>query len=152
MAKVRFRAELRRTDRGGGGHLVEVPAEVVEALGGGGRIPVNATFNGIPYRGSIVRMGGGPCLGVLKSIVEEAGVDYGDTLDVVVERDAAERTVEPPPELKKALAANRTAAAAWEKLSFTRRKELARGIEDAKKAETRERRLRAAVDELTGKA
>ena len=70
MGAQRFRAEILRTDRGGGGHLVEVPPDVVEALGGGGRIPVNATFGGIPYRGSVVRMGGITCIGVRKDIVE----------------------------------------------------------------------------------
>jgi hypothetical protein len=150
MAKQRFKAELRPSGRGGGGHVVEVPNDVIQALGGGGRIPVNASFNGIPYRGSIVRMGGPPCIGVLKAIVEETGVDYGDTLDVVVERDTEERTIDPPPDLKKALATTKPAAAGWDKLSFTRKRELARGIEEAKRPETKARRLAAAIAELLG--
>lgn len=152
MAKQRFKAKLRRTSRGGGGHVVEVPDDVIQALGGGGRIPVNASFNGIPYRGSIVRMGGPPCIGVLKAIVEEAGVEYGDTLDVVMERDTEERTIDPPPELKRALSKNKPAAAGWDKLSFTRKRELARGIEEAKKPETKTRRLEATVEELTARS
>ena len=96
MGAQLFRAEIMRTDRGGGGHLVEVPPDVIEALGGGGRIPVNATFGGIPYRGSVVRMGGITCIGVRKDIVEALRADHGSVIEVTLERDTAERTVEVP--------------------------------------------------------
>src|SRR4029450_1932068 len=89
MPEVRFRAPVRPSGRGGGGHLVDVPPEVVEALGGKGRIPVPATFDGVPYRGSIVRMGGGAVLGVQKAIMAEAGVSVGDSLTIVVRNDEA---------------------------------------------------------------
>ena len=144
----RFEAKLVETDRGGGGHLVEVPGDVVKALGGKGRIPVNATFNGIPYRGSIVRMGGASVLGVLKSIVQELGVELGHTLDVTVALHTAERTVDVPPDLVGALSKDPGLKAAWDGLSFTRRKELARAIDEAKRPETRARRLDRALEEL----
>src|SRR6266498_3227051 len=104
MAEVTFRAPVRPSGRGGGGHLVDVPPEAVEALGGKGRIPVTATFDGVPYRGSIVRMGGGPVLGVQKAIMAEAGVSVGDTLTVVVRNDEAPRQVEVPEDLAEAFA------------------------------------------------
>lgn len=107
MAKTPFKAEIRPSGRGGGGHLVEVPDEIVVALGGKGRIPVAASFNGVPYRGSIVKMGGVMMLGVTKAIMTKAGVGPGDVLDVVVENDDAPREVETPPELAKALRKNR---------------------------------------------
>lgn len=132
----------------GGGHFVAVPDRVIEALGGGARIPVNATFNGLPYRGSIVRMGGPPCIGVPKAIIAQAGVAVGGRLDVVVERDTEVRTVDPPPDLKKALAKNAAAKAAWEKLSYSRKRELAQSIESARAPETRARRLGKALDDL----
>ena len=101
MATASFRAELKPSGRGGG-HLVEVPPKVIEALGGKGRIPVTATFNGVPYRGSIVRMGAGSVLGVQKAIMAEAGVMVGDTLRIEVSNDDAPREVELPEELAKA--------------------------------------------------
>ena len=62
-------------------------------------------------------------------------------VDVVMERDEVERTVEAPPALKKALAKNKATKANWEKLSFTHKKEMALAIAGAKQAETRARRL-----------
>ena len=131
MAELTFRAPIRPSGRGGGGHLVDVPTEVVEALGGKGRIPVTATFNGVPYRGSIVRMGGGAVLGVQKAIMAEAGVGVGDSLTVVVRNDEGPREVEVPVDLAEALARNGTARAAFEGLSFSHKREYVRSITEA---------------------
>jgi hypothetical protein len=73
---------------------------VIEALGGGGRIPVRATFDGIEYRGSIVRMGGDSVLGVLEER-EGLGKTHDDELEMTIARDDAERVVEIPIELAK---------------------------------------------------
>src|SRR6476619_1502841 len=114
MAEATFRAPVRSSGRGGGGHLVDVPTAVVEALGGKGRIPVTATFDGVRYRGSIVRMGGGAVLGVQKAIMAEAGVSVGDTLTIVVRKDDEPREVEVPDDLSEALRRNEAARAAFE--------------------------------------
>jgi hypothetical protein len=151
MDEQRFRATVIGTGRGGGGHLVEVPPEVVAALGGKGRIPVNATFDGVTYQGSVVRMGGRTCIGVQQAILERIGADIGSQIDVTLSHDTAERTVEPPPELAAMLDSDPAAKAAWEALSFTVRKEHARGITDAKKPDTRARRLAATLEMLTGR-
>ncbi len=78
---------------------------------------------------------------VNKKLCEGAGVQPGDIVDVVMERDEEERTVEVPRVLKKELAKNKTAQASWEKLSFTHKKEMALAITGAKQEETRARRL-----------
>src|SRR6185436_15348531 len=122
MAEVTFRAPIRPSGRGGGGHLVDVPPEVIEALGGKGRIPVTATFDGVPYRGSIVRMGGGAVLGVQKAIMAEAGVSVGDSLTVVVRNDEAPGG-RGARRLAEALARNDPARAAFEGLSFSHKRE-----------------------------
>jgi hypothetical protein len=88
------------------------------------------------------------CLGVLKSIRETAGVVFGDTVDVLLELDTEPRKVEPPADLARAIAADKKMAANWEKLSFTNKKEMARSLEEAKKPETRERRMKAAIAKL----
>ena len=148
MAKARFKAKLLESLSGSGGHLIEVPDGVVEKLGGKGRIPVRVTFDGVPYRGSIVRYRGTTMIGVTKAVISEAGVSVGETLDVVAENDEAPREVEVPEELAKALRSRRLAKA-WDSLSFTRRKELASGVANAKRPETRAKRVELAVVELS---
>jgi hypothetical protein len=146
---VKFEGVLTPTPRGGGGTLVPIPREVATKLGLKGFPKIQAMIAGTPYRGSLMPMGDGTyCLGVLKSIQEAAGVGQGDRITVLLELDTAPRTVEPPADLAKVLAKDKKAAAAWEQLSFTNRKELAVGLTSAKKPETRERRLKAAVEKL----
>ena len=151
MSKATFRAPVRSSDRGGGGHLVEVPPEVVEALGGKGRIPVTATFEGIPYRGSIVRMRGVAVLGVQKAIMAEAGVSVGDSLTVVVRNDEAPREVEVPDDLAEA-ARNDPARTAFEGLSFSHKREYVEAINEAKRPDTRARRVERTIQALIDRA
>ncbi|ATL70150.1 YdeI/OmpD-associated family protein [Nocardia terpenica] len=142
----RFEATIRSAP--GGGAYVPVPAEVIDALGGAGRIPVRATFDGVDYTGSITSMGDGPCLGMLKSIRDELGKGAGDSVAVTVERDTAERTIEVPDDLAAAL----TAAGlrlAFDALSYSRRREYARSVTGAKRPETRMRRITAVLDALS---
>jgi hypothetical protein len=151
VATASFRARVRPSGRGGG-HLVDVPAAVVETLGGKGRIPVTATFNGMPYRGSIVRMGGGAVLGVKKDIMAEAGVSEGDTLRVEVSNDDAPREVEVPDELAKALRRNEAARTFFDGLSYSHRKEYVRYVTEAKRPETRAARVERTIEMLVEKA
>src|SRR5262245_2017508 len=151
MATASFRAPVRPSGRGGG-HLVDVPRTVVEALGGKGRIPVAATFNGVFYRGSIVRMGEGAVLGVKKDIMAEAGVLPGETLRIEVRNDEAPREVEIPDELAKALRRNATARRVFDGLPYSHRKEYARHVAEAKKPETRARRVERTIEMLVEKA
>ena len=150
MATARFKAKLRESGSGGGGHLIEVPDAIVEELGGKGRIPVRVTFDGVPYRGSIVRYRGTTMIGVTKAVIAEAGVSVGDTLEVFAENDEAPREVEVPDELAKAVRAKRLTKK-WEELSFTRRKELATGVASAKSPETRTKRVEQAIAEMSAR-
>jgi hypothetical protein len=131
----------------GGGAWVEVPSSVVAALGGGGRIPVQATFDGVAYRGSIASMGGCMALGILKSIRAELGKGDGDGVTVTLERDAGERTVDVPDDLAAALA-EAGLREAFDKLSYSHRREHVNAVNDAKKPETRARRIAKALEML----
>ncbi|MFI9400931.1 YdeI/OmpD-associated family protein [Nocardia sp. NPDC052316] len=142
-----MRFEARIESAVGGGAYVAVPTEVVAALGGGGRIPVEAAFDGVDYRGSIVDMGSGPCLGMLKAIRTELNKAPGDTVLVTVTRDDAERTVDVPDDLSDALrAAGRRDA--FDKLSYSRRRAHVTAVTDAKRADTRARRITKIVESL----
>ncbi len=143
-----FKAVLQ-PDPTGTGTFVLVPRKLHEELGLKGRPKIQAVIAGHPYRGSLMPMGDGTyCLGVLKSIQQAAGVKRGDTITVELEVDTAPRTVDVPQDLAKVLAADKKAAAAWEKLSYTNKKEIARSLEEAKQPGTRERCLDAALQKL----
>jgi Domain of unknown function (DUF1905)/Bacteriocin-protection, YdeI or OmpD-Associated len=144
-----FKGKLTPTPRGGGGCLVPVPREVAARLGLKGMPKIQAMIAGQPYRGSLMPMGDGTwCLGVLKSIQEAAGVGFGDTVTVELDLDTTPRVIEPPADLAKAISRDKKMTAAWDGLSFTNKKEMARSLEEAKKPETRERRLAAAIAKL----
>ncbi|MFI7064562.1 YdeI/OmpD-associated family protein [Kribbella sp. NPDC050124] len=131
----------------GGGAWVEVPGEVIAALGGGGRIPVRASFDGVEYRGSIASMGGCMVIGMLKGIRTQLGKGDGDAVTVTVERDTAERTVVVPEDLAAALE-EAGVREAFDALSYSHRREHVNAINDAKKPETRVRRIAKAVEML----
>jgi hypothetical protein len=123
----------------------------VRALAGDRRTPpVRVTVNGHTFRGRVGRRGTEALVGFSKAERAACGVEAGDTIDVELVLDDEPRTVELPAALAAALADDPTAKAAFEALSYTRRKELARGIAEAKRAETRERRLADALARLSG--
>lgn len=110
--------------------------------------PVVVTIGAASARLRITRMGGTACIGLSKAARAALGVEIGDEVDVTVAADEAERTVDIPDPLAIALATDPALQRAWDALSFTRRKELARGVAEAKQDATRERRLAKALDEL----
>jgi hypothetical protein len=127
---------------------IELTDAQVAELGGGKRA---AVVVGIGTRTARVRlgvMGGRNLIGLSKAVRAELGVDIGDEVDATVDLDTAEREVEVPEDLAAALAARPGARAVFDALTFTRRKELARGVAEAKRPETRERRIVAVVDEV----
>jgi len=149
MAKqqLRFTAKIEGREVGAVAAIV-APVDVREFFGTWARVPVRGTINGYPFRSSLSPYGGRHLMPVNKELRAGAGVDAGDMVEVVMERDEEERTVEAPPLLKKALAKSKTAQANWEKLSFTHKKEMARAIVGAKQEETRLRRLAKVVEVL----
>ena len=108
------------------------------------RAPVKVTLNGYTYRSTIAAMGGPPCIPLRKSHREAAGLEGGETIDVRLDLDTEARVVKPPADLVKALKAS-SAWDRWGDLSFTHQREHVEAIEDAKKPETRARRIEPAV-------
>jgi hypothetical protein len=129
---------------------IEVPSDVVAALDAGKRPSVVVNVNGYEYRSTVAPMGGKYLLPFSAARRKESGIQGGDAIDVELTLDTTPRTVEVPDDLRSALDASTTAAAAWEKLSYTHRKEHVRSVLDAKKAETRTRRIAAVVAKLEG--
>ncbi len=123
--------------------------EQVAAVGEGAkRFPVRATVNGFTWRTSVARMRGEFLLGLNREVRESAGAEAGDEVEVAIELDSEPREVEMPEALARALADDALARARFDALAFTHRKEYARWIADAKREETRERRVRQALERL----
>jgi hypothetical protein len=129
--------------------VVVLDDDQVAVVGEGARrFPVVATVNGYTWRTSVARMGGEFLVGLNRAVREGAGVQAGDQVEVELELDAAPREVEVPRALADALAADGEAREAFDRLAYTHRKEYARWIEEAKRDETRPRRVAQALEML----
>lgn len=131
---------------------IEVPAEVVTALGKGKRPPVTVTINGHTYRSTIAVMGGRSMVGVSAENREQSGVAAGDVVSVDIELDTAPREVEVPADLQAALAADPAAHEHFENISNSKKRQLVDPIGQAKTAETRARRVAKAIDVLSSRS
>jgi len=145
--KYTFSATIEDAD--GGGAYVPIPFDVEQTFGKK-RVPVKATIDGVPYNGSLVRMGG-KChiLGILKSIRNEIGKQVGDIVEVVLEEDTSPRVVDVPPDFLQALRFSPEAGQAFDALSFSHKREYVEWITEAKRIKTRERRIAKAVEMLS---
>ena len=127
---------------------VQVPEEVVAALGSGKRPKVRVTINGYTYRSSIAPLGGVSMLGISDEVRRNAGVAGGDDIDIDLELDTEPREVTVPADLAVALEIDPDARAAFGRLSYSNRLRHVLSIEGAKTDETRQRRVSKAIGEL----
>jgi hypothetical protein len=144
MGRIRFTTRLQ--PRGPAAAVVLDDTQVAEVGEGAKRFPVVATVNEHTWRTSVTRMGGEFLLGLNRQVREAAEVSVGDEVDVRIELDTAEREVEVPDALAAALAHDPQSAAAFDRLAFTHRKEFARWIVEAKRDDTRQRRVEQAME------
>jgi hypothetical protein len=143
----RFRAELRSAgDSGGAGF--DVPLDVAAALSDAKRPPVTVTINGFEFRTRLAVYGGQPMVGVSKANRAGAGIDIGDAFDVLIAVDTGPREIAVPPDLAEALAEEPAAAGTFDRLSFSHRREYVQWITEAKRPETRARRVADALERL----
>lgn len=146
MKKYKFKAEIEASD--GGGAYVLFPYDTGKEFATNGKVPVRATFNGVSYTGSLIKYGKAlHALGVPKAIRDQTGRGPGDTIEVVVWKDEALRIVEVPAQFEK-LMKKEGLLPVFKKLSYTHRKEYCRWIAEAKKEETRLKRLEKAIEML----
>ena len=149
MKKYKFTAKIVAGDGGGAGVLF--PYDTEKEFATKGKVPIKATFNGMPYTGSLIKYGFPQhTLHMPKAIREQLGKVPGDTIDVVLWKDEEERILEVPALFEK-LMKKEGLLPFFEKLSYTHRKEYCRWITEAKKEETRSKRLERAVEMLKQK-
>jgi Domain of unknown function (DUF1905)/Bacteriocin-protection, YdeI or OmpD-Associated len=140
-----FRALLQGSETSSA-TFVAIPARIMKSFGGRIRVPVRATVNGTTYRTTICDMGSGPMIGVAAATRKAAGIERGQRVNVALEVDTEERTVAVPADFAKAMTAAERRA--FDAMSYTHRKEYVIWIEDAKKPDTRTRRIEKARTKL----
>ncbi|WP_394619694.1 YdeI/OmpD-associated family protein [Lentzea sp. JNUCC 0626] len=128
---------------------LRVPAAVVEALGQGKKPRVLVTIGAHTYRSTVAVYDGDFMLPLSAANREAAGVAAGDTVEVTLELDLAERTVELPADLAEALDRHPEAKAAFTALSYSNQRQRAEAVAAAKQAETRARRIEKIITELS---
>ncbi|SKA99207.1 Bacteriocin-protection, YdeI or OmpD-Associated [Agreia bicolorata] len=127
---------------------IEVPAEIMSALGAEKRIPVVVTIGSHSYRSSVAPYKGRLMISLSAANRTAANVAGGDEVEVEIERDTGSRTVTVPAELARAFVDEPDAKARFEKLSYTNQNRIVLSIESAKTDVTRARRVDAALSEL----
>jgi len=134
--------------RGPAAAVVLSDAEVAEVGEGAKAFPVVATIGDYSWHGRVSRMRGEFLLGLNREVRTGAGVEAGDSVAVRIALDAAPREVEVPEALAAALEGDAEARQRYDALAFTHRKEFARWIAEAKKDDTRDRRVAQALEML----
>ncbi|WP_439678703.1 YdeI/OmpD-associated family protein [Embleya sp. MST-111070] len=129
---------------------LEVPAEVVAALGGGARPPVTITVNGHSWKSRVALLRGRHLLGLSNANRQAAGVAIGDEVEVELRLDTEPRVVVEPPDFAQALDDDPIARTAYDNLAYSHKREHVRAIETAKRPETRQRRIEKAITTLRG--
>ena len=147
---MKFTAQIQQAGRTATG--IEVPAEVVEGLGGGKRPKVSVTINGKTYRSSVAVMGGKFMVGVSAENRALTGIAGGDVVEVTMELDTAPREVEVPADFAAALEVAPDAKAVFARQSYSHQRAHVDAINAAKAPETRRRRIDKAVEMLQGQA
>ncbi len=141
MKKYEFKAKILKHP-GLDAAYIEFPYNVEKEFGTKGQVKVKACFDGVEYRGSLIKMGL-PChfIGLNKKIRTTIKKDPGDIVDVVIVKDTEERLIEIPDYIEKLLSNHTAEKLFFDKLSFTHKKEYIEWITSAKKEETRQARL-----------
>ncbi len=140
---MRFRTIIQRSGKTATG--IQVPEQVVEALGVGKRPAVKVTINGYKYRSTVAVMGGVYMVGISAEHRAGAAVAGGDEVDVEMQLDTAPREVTVPADFAAALDAEPEARRTFDGLSYSNKSWHALQVQGAKTDETRQRRIAKSV-------
>jgi hypothetical protein len=143
---MRFHTSIQQSGKTATG--IQVPPEVVESLAAGKRPSVRVTIQGYTYRSTVAPMGGVFMLPVSAEVREQAHVSAGDEVDVDVELDSEPREVSVPADFANALEGDAAAKRFFEGLSYSNKRRLVLSVEEAKSAETRQKRIAKAISAL----
>ncbi|PRY34580.1 DUF1905 domain-containing protein [Umezawaea tangerina] len=141
---MHFRAKVLLSGKTATG--VQVPDEVVTALGPSRKPPVRATIDTYTYRTSVASMGGVFMLPISAEVRTATGVAAGDDIDITLEPDTDPRDITIPADLDSAFTPETRHR--FNALSYSAKPRLVTPIEDAKTPETRQRRITKIITDL----
>ena len=145
MPAKRFTVELERV--GKTATMFRVPFSLEEEFGRA-RPPVKVTIRGHTWRTTPGVYGGVGHIVVNRAVKAATGVDARDRVRVVMELDTEPRRVRVPDDLAQALASDPEAKDTFARLSFTHRREYVEWVEEAKRPETRTRRIEQTLERV----
>jgi hypothetical protein len=149
VVDIEFTTKLEAMGPKGAWVFLYFPDDADAKLGTKARVPVMGTINGFSFRSSAFPTGGGTHqIAVNKAMQPGAKAEPGDRVKVVLHLDTAPRTVVVPADLKRALAKSKTARENFESMAWSHRKAYVDWIEEAKRPETRARRVEGAVKRI----
>ncbi len=147
--KQKFKGKLMAKGPGGAWTFLPIPLKVSQAFGSKSRIPVAGTMNDFPFRNSLMPEGDGThSMMVSKELQAGSNAHAGDTVSITLELDTEERNIEAPPELEKALLANKSAASLFSTMTYSQKKEYVDWITSAKQEATKASRVAKAIEFL----
>lgn len=151
MKEYEFDAKLLKHE-GMNAAFIEFPYDVEKEFGTKGRVKVHATFDGVEYRGSLVKMGH-HChiVGITQKIRKEINKNPGDIVYLVLKQDTKPRVVEVPKDFAELRGKHVEAKELFDSMSYTHKKEYVNWIEEAKREETRKRRIEKSIDMILDK-
>jgi ribosomal protein S18 acetylase RimI-like enzyme len=138
-----------RVEPAGNATGIEVPAEIVTALGAGKRPKVAITINGHTWRSRVASMGGRFIVGISAANRAACGIAEGDTVEAEVQLDTEPRVVAEPPDLAEALDRDPRARAAFDRLAYGLKRKHIQAIQDAKTPQTRQRRITTLITTIS---
>jgi Bacteriocin-protection, YdeI or OmpD-Associated/Domain of unknown function (DUF1905) len=145
MAAKRFTVDLQRV--GTTGTSFRIPFDLKEAFGRA-RPPVKVTIGGHVWRTTPGVYDGVGYVVVNRAVKAATGVDAPDRVQVTMELDTEPRAIVVPGDLRKALTAAPDAGDAFARLSYSHQREYVQWVDEAKRPETRERRIHGTVERV----
>lgn len=130
--------------------FIELDYGQTRLLGGKGRIPVILRVDGHEFRSSLAPMGGRHIMVFNRDMRERTGYQAGDRIHIRLERDSEPRTADIPDDVKGALE-EQGVWDAFQRFSYSHKTEYLDWINEARKAETRARRITKMVETLARK-
>jgi hypothetical protein len=127
-----------------------IPFDVKKVFGATSRVQVKGMVDGSPFKSTLLPKGDGTHFMVVNKEIRDAiGKSAGDRVKVTMEIDTSARTVIVPKDLERALKQNSMAREFFNRLPYSHKKQYVDWIESAKKSDTRQNRIRKAIDMLT---